>query len=163
MVITDPALIRMETKLLKKAVFADADIKRGEEIYRLTGSYLTLAQSNALGRNKNHTLQVGKNKYLYPDAPGKYIRHSCNPNCGITAGMQLVALRDIKAGEELNFDYSTTMLERSWIMRCECGQPQCRGLIKDFDTLPKATQKKYIGLGIVQPFITEHLKQRKLL
>ncbi len=41
----------------------------------------------------------------------------------------LVALRDISVDEELHFDYSTTMSEGDWTMRCRCGAAQCRSLI----------------------------------
>ena len=36
------------------------------------------------------------------------VNHSCEPNCGIRNACGLVALRDIKDGEEITYDYCMT-------------------------------------------------------
>jgi hypothetical protein len=72
--------------------------------------------------------------------------------------MEFYTLRDIKSGEELLWDYSTSMLERHWTMNCHCGSPLCRKVVQDFDLLPKGTQNKYLQHKIVLPFIMEMLK-----
>ena len=64
-------------------------------------------------------------------------------------------------GEEIRFDYSTTMLERAWELNCACGSPRCRGLIQDFDLLPIALQTFYLRLGIVQNFIVNEIESVK--
>ncbi|MBK9208591.1 MAG: SET domain-containing protein-lysine N-methyltransferase [Anaerolineales bacterium] len=38
--------------------------------------------------------------------PNDCFNHSCNPNLGFFGQIGLVALRDIKTGEELMFDYA---------------------------------------------------------
>jgi hypothetical protein len=103
-------------------------------------------------------LQIGPDLYINPESPGKFINHSCDPNCGLV-NLMLTAIRDIKQGEELSYDYSTTMLERHWVMNCACGYDACRKVIEDFDMLPRERQKYYMNLGVVQPFIVEFLKQ----
>lgn len=82
------------------------------------------------------------------------MNHSCNPNCGIRNGV-LVALRNIIEGEEIAYDYSTTMDERYWTMACRCGAAACRGIVDDFRTLPEELRRQYLSLGIVMPFIAE--------
>ena len=33
-----------------------------------------------------------------------FINHSCNPNCGISGSLKIVAMRNIMPGEEITFD-----------------------------------------------------------
>ena len=95
---------------------------------------------------KDEYLQVAENLYVGPDErpddPGDFINHSCDPNCAIrvayrTIGgvsgwvIMLVALRDIAVGEELTYDYMATMYNDSWEIPCNCGSPQCRGMISE--------------------------------
>lgn len=137
-----------------KGIFTSKDIKKGSVICTFNGRKMTFIEAKALGRNESYALQIGHDLYIYLDAPEKFINHSCEPNCGLR-GLELIALADIKAGEQLFYDYSTTMLERSWTMVCHCGTKNCRKIITDFDLTPQATQAKYIHLGVVQPFIVD--------
>lgn len=60
---------------------------------------------------------------------GRYVNHSCAPNCGGTEFGFELALRDIEAGEELSNDYATLFLGASEGFDCRCGSPGCRGEI----------------------------------
>jgi SET domain-containing protein len=73
---------------------------------------------------------VGGNEALF-------INHSCNPNCeAVDDGGRIFieAMRNIRPGEELTYDYH---LERDgrwrkeWAERyaCRCGAPNCRGTL----------------------------------
>ena len=62
-----------------------------------------------------------------------YLCHSCEPNCEFIIGDDLacglVALRDIEAGESINFDYDTTEDDLTGDrggFECHCGAPACR-------------------------------------
>lgn len=58
---------------------------------------------------------------------GRYVNHSCRPNC-LSPGYDFeIAVRDIEVGEELTDDYGTLNLE--WSFECRCGNPGCRGKI----------------------------------
>jgi hypothetical protein len=92
------------------------------------------------------------------EKPGRYVNHSCVPNAGIKQHTQLVALRDISRGEEICYDYSTTMHENHWTMICKCGAPGCRKIVRDFRSLPEPLQRRYLDLEIVQPFIMLQLQ-----
>ncbi len=63
--------------------------------------------------------------------PARWINHSCAPNCEsqqIRGRIWIVALRDIAAGEELNFDYGYSYAE--WQHHpCRCGAARCVGYI----------------------------------
>ena len=62
----------------------------------------------------------------------KPINHSCDPNAWLE-GMNLVARRVIKAGEEITIDYATFYNERMGDFVCHCGATDCRGIIKGSD------------------------------
>ncbi len=73
-----------------------------------------------------------------------YINHSCNPNSGLiikNEKVNLIAIKNIKNGKEITYDYSTTINEDNWKMRCNCGSKICRKIIKDFKYLPKNIKK----------------------
>ena len=58
---------------------------------------------------------------------GRYLNHSCEPNCGGSEYWFEVALRDIEVGEQLSNDYATLYMRPSEGFVCRCGAPTCRG------------------------------------
>jgi uncharacterized protein len=69
--------------------------------------------------------------------PAKWINHSCDPNCvarGEGEQIFIDALRTIRPGEELAYDYKITLEERHTPAvkkryQCLCGTHKCRGTI----------------------------------
>jgi uncharacterized protein len=143
-----------------KGVFAASVIPAGTVLFKIKGKHLSFEETIALEENESYCLQVGLKEYIALHYPVFLINHSCNPNCGINLLLEFITLREILKDEELRWDYSTSMLERYWQMECRCGEQNCREMVSDFDFLPKATQKKYLKMGIVLPFIVEWLKGR---
>lgn len=148
-------MINIQQSKFGKGLFASVDIPKNTVITRVTGRPMNFADTVALKEKESHTLQTGIDQYILCDPPFLYSNHSCEPNCGLTPNLELKTLRNIRQGEELLWDYSTSMLERHWTMKCNCGSAGCRGLITDFDLLPEQLQQKYIRLNIVLPFIVE--------
>jgi hypothetical protein len=67
---------------------------------------------------------------------GRYVNHSCDPNC-LSAGFQFeFAVRDIASGEQLTDDYGLMNLESP--MECRCGSAECRGIIYPDDVVDHA-------------------------
>ena len=60
---------------------------------------------------------------------GRYMNHSCEPNCGGSEFWFEVALRDIEPGEQLTNDYATLYMRSSEGFDCRCGVPSCRGIV----------------------------------
>ncbi|XVE95547.1 hypothetical protein REPUB_Repub02eG0107100 [Reevesia pubescens] len=67
---------------------------------------------------------------------GRFINHSCDPNCRTEKWMVngeicigLFALKDIKKGEEVTFDYNYVRVFGAAAKKCHCGSPHCRGYI----------------------------------
>lgn len=67
---------------------------------------------------------------LWDDNPSGWApqNHSCDPNTGYV-GLNVVALRAIKKGEELTLNYASFLDETMEPFNCRCGAPNCRGLI----------------------------------
>ena len=155
-----------------KGVVAERAYSKGELIIQPKGRILHSRKINWKSKEKYgmNYLQVSPWKYLEPVDPLlRYINHSCNPDMGyksIKGKPSFIAIKKIKKGQELDFDYSTTMLEEwdediSSLRKCTCGSKNCREYIRDFRNLPKKTQKRYISLGVVPDYILKHMKRKK--
>lgn len=143
-------------------VFAGRAFRAGERLFLLTGDELTKAQILTEGEeHAANAYQIDDDLYIYPLNPeGRFANHSCEPNAGLWEDREMIALRDIKSGEEIVLDYSTTMSEQHWTMACTCGAAACRGLVGDFHELPKSLQQRYLRLGVVQRFIVRQVFER---
>lgn len=62
----------------------------------------------------------------------KPINHSCDPNSWLE-GLNLVARRQIRAGEEITIDYGTFYNELMAEFACSCGARECRRTIRGTD------------------------------
>lgn len=71
-----------------------------------------------------------------------YSNHSCEPNIGVQGQIIFVALRDIRAGEELTHDWAMTD-DDDYEMECRCGASNCRRIITGQDWRRKDLQDKY--------------------
>ncbi|RLC52102.1 MAG: hypothetical protein DRI23_00925 [Candidatus Cloacimonadota bacterium] len=101
----------------------------------------------------DHTDYVGNGFYVIDMSPVSYMNHSCNPNCvykfQTIAKKFVIALRDIKSGEELTHDYTACSIDQfdkvgHWVLQCECGSSNCRRIITgDFLQMPEDWQRKY--------------------
>ena len=147
---------------LGKAIFARHSISEGELICRFGGTLFHIKELPARRRNTHdYFLQVGDFVFLGKSKNlDDYMNHSCDPSCGLLYlpdGIYLKALRDISHGEEITYDYSTTMWQTGESMRCKCRSSKCREVVQDFDQLPEEIKVDYLGKGIVLPFIrTNH-------
>jgi uncharacterized protein len=142
-------------------IFANRDIARGETILKLSGPVIDFAETKRRGPQKCVAIQVGEDRYIDARPPGAFVNHSCEPNAGIRQDRNLVALRAIRKGREIRFDYSTTMEERPFTMQCRCGAPGCRHVIKDFPALPEHVRERYIAQGIVMSFIVHRSRSKR--
>ena len=134
-------------------LFATRPIRAGEIILPLRGARYGRDDPIHDSERGANLLQTGYRTYVLLEPPAVYANHSCDPNAGVVDSRRLVALRDIAAGREIRFDYSTTMDENFWTMRCRCGAPGCRGTIGDFKGLPAEVRRRYLDLGVVPRFI----------
>jgi hypothetical protein len=62
-----------------------------------------------------------------------FMNHSCRPNVGFDARGDVVAARDIGAGEELRIDYGSFMVNVDQAFLCRCGSDGCRRRVRRDD------------------------------
>ena len=96
-------------------------------------------------------MQVGEDLWLCSpgDALDDCFNHSCDPNIGfITGEPVLYALRDVAPGEELCWDYSTSLSETGWTLECLCGSPRCRGTVQSFPALARDDQERLLPIAL---------------
>ena len=101
-------------------------------------------------------IQVEDRHFLVPRPIGKgdYVNHSCNPNAGLSGQIGLVAIRDIKIGEEVCFDYAMSDTMPYDEFNCGCGAASCRGTVGGNDWQIPQLQKKYAG------YFSPHVQRR---
>lgn len=130
-----------------KGVFARLPIARGETIIEYTGEIISWPE--ALRRHPhdpadpNHTFyfSLDDGSHVIDAKHGgnaaRWINHACEPNCEAdeTEGRVFIkALRKLKPGEELFYDYGLVINERYTAKlkkeyECRCGSKLCRGTL----------------------------------
>lgn len=134
-----------ESSIHGHGMFSTKDIKKGKTVFIFKGKIINwLVRDQKSSLTGPNWVGIGKSKWIDPIILGERINHSCNPNCGIKGKIKVVALRDIKKGEEITIDYSITEIDRLWYMNCHCGSKNCRKVIRSIQFLPKATYNKYM-------------------
>jgi len=144
-----------------QGVFALVDIPKGERIVEYTGEIISWKEAQRRHphdpEQPNHTFYFHvDDKHvidaLYGGNESRWINHSCGPNCEADeedGRIYIKALRKIKAGEELSYDYGlvideplTPALKADY--PCWCGSAHCRGtlLSSDLETAEGKKKKK---------------------
>ena len=138
-----------------QGVFAAEPIPAGALIAPFTGPFLRYNQTD----ESTYALQIGPDLYIGGSGDvDDLFNHSCDPNAWVKiegTSAELRAIRDISPGEEICFDYSTTLDEGDFTMRCACGSAACRGVIGDGKDLPADVWTRYMTLGILASYVQE--------
>jgi hypothetical protein len=145
-----------------KGVFALQDIAEGETLIEYVGEVISWEQAQDRHphdpNDPNHTFYFHVNEDKVIDAlhggnSSRWINHSCDPNCEADEENERIfikALRNIHAGEELNYDYGL-IIDEPYTKKllaeypCWCGAKNCRGTLlspKDRADTPKIPGQK---------------------
>ena len=141
-----------ESKIHGRGLFATADIAAGEVVAVKGGHIISREQlrGQVTPRLGPVEIQIGDDLFITPVTQGQrdgsmlYSNHSCNANLGMRGEITFVALRDIRAGEELTHDWATTD-DDDYSLQCKCGSPQCRGTLTGKDWQRPELQERYAG------------------
>ena len=129
-----------------RGVFALQDIAEGEVLIEFVGEIISWPEAQARHphdpTDPNHTFYFHLNESHVIDAKvggnsSRWINHACDPNCEAdeqNGRVFIRALRNIRAGEELNYDYGLIIDERytpklKAEYPCWCGASVCRGTL----------------------------------
>ncbi len=138
-----------ESKKGGKGLFAKKDINKEEVVFIKSGHILDGKQTKNFAEELgDYYLQIHDDFYISPTTKDEvlstaiFINHSCEPNVGPDGQITFIALRDIKAGEELCYDYAMTTAH-PYELKCHCGSKRCRKTITGNDWKLKELQEKY--------------------
>ena len=98
------------------------------------------------------TIQIDKNTHisLSPEFL-QFTNHSCNPNVFFdTNSMQLIALKEIRANDQLCFFYPSTELDMAQPFTCNCGSNNCLNTIRGALHVPKDLLLQYKLTDFIQ-------------
>lgn len=129
---------------------AKQDTPKGTPLFRILG--------DPNSSPHKYSIQLDYGLHLHPQKEHlwKMMNHSCAPNCLIDfKTWTFVALRDVKKGEELTFNYLTTEYEMVSPFRCRCEKANCKGEIRGFKFLSSAHLEELALYG--SPYFLRHL------
>ncbi len=152
-------------------VFAVVEIKKGEivadgipvEDFSETIPWEDFKHLNVEVQEKVKSFCVGTPKGFVPPENMDfnklsiewYFNHACNGNLGFDENGNFIAIKNIKKGEELTYDYGLVESYPYFIMMCECKGRKCRKLItgNDWKSIIKDKNKnKYLHPFLVEAF-----------
>ncbi len=125
-----------------QCVLATRDIAAGEVVERFEGR--EVAYEDVPDEEVVYVISFAPYRWLIPEANGRFLNHSCDPNCVVRGTREVVARRAVAKGEELTIAYDAAELadvlrhpdhyfwDPRWTFRCGCGAPGCRGTIDGY-------------------------------
>ena len=148
-----PDLVVTRSAISGNGLFAGADIAAGERVLRLGGRLMTTAELDAHITERNAagsyvdtiTISEGVHLVLPPDTIVHFANHSCDPNAWHAGPFDIVARRDIRAGDEVTIDYGTHSGAPGFVMQCDCGTTHCRRFVTSNDWQIAELQERYEG------------------
>jgi SET domain-containing protein len=141
-----PRIIVRNSRIHGRGVYAARRLKAGEVIIEYKGERIGWKEADRRPPSDpddpHHTFyfSLSDGRTVIDANVGgnaaRWINHSCDPNCETEESddgrVFIQAMRDIRKGEELNYDYAlvidermTPSLKRSYA--CHCGARNCRG------------------------------------
>lgn len=150
-----PRIVRRQSPIHGFGVFANVDLPADATLIEYAGDRITpedAATRYGDNRGSGHTFLFTANEHWLIDGNrggnlSRWINHSCEPNCKAEVHVDIdgderrdkvwiSTLRDIRAGEEITFDYAIVMPgevtpEERAQWACRCGAPACSGSMLD--------------------------------
>ena len=133
-----------KSKIHGRGLFATADIAK-DEIVAVKGGHIVDRETlhgKITPRLGPVEIQIDDHLFIAPvtneerEGSMLYSNHSCD--------ITFVAMRDIRAGEELTHDWATTD-DDDYSIACKCGSPKCRKVLTGKDWQRPELRKRYAG------------------
>ncbi len=128
-----------KSKIDKKGLYASCNIKKGTKIIEYKGKIISVKKSKTDPKfdNEKAIYLFNINKRFDLDGDFKFntarlINHSCDPNCEVFGeGLKVwvYAMKDIRKGDELSYDYGFSYDENFRQFPCNCRSKKCVGYI----------------------------------
>jgi SET domain-containing protein len=135
-----------------RGLFATADVAK-DEIVAVKGGHIVdreTLRGKITPRLGPVEIQIDDDLFIAPvteeerEGSMLYSNHSCDANIGMRGEITFVAMRHIRAGEELTHDWATTD-DDDYSVECKCGAPNCRKILSGKDWQRPELQARYAG------------------
>lgn len=143
-------IVFKKTRKYGTSIFAARNFRKGEIVFVVSGPIVK--------KPSIYTVPIDFGLYIDPLPPGKLLNHSCEPSCGVRHRTEVVAMRNVKRGDEITIDYAmivpkygSKLLKQD--ITCHCGSKSCRGEFGSYEKLPLKLKMKYKG------FISDYLSR----
>ena len=148
-----------------RGLFARRAIRKGEVVAIKGGHILDRrALARVEGKIAQSFIQIADGFFIGAATAAEvkrnklFINHSCAPNVGILGQIIFIAMRDVRAGEELTYDWA--MEENAPARtRCACRARRCRKTLTGQDWKDPALQKRY--RGYFSTYLQDKIKRRR--
>ncbi|HEX3663069.1 MAG TPA: SET domain-containing protein-lysine N-methyltransferase [Acidobacteriaceae bacterium] len=127
--------------------YTTVPIRKGARVVEYTGRRIPKDEADEKYENSPTTYLFGVGDgSLVIDGHGTamFINHSCEPNCEteeIDGRVWIMAIRGIKPGEELTYDYFLYDGDDDEAL-CNCGSPRCRKSMYSPEEIRRRARKK---------------------
>ena len=159
-----PAIEVRQSNVHGQGVFATRAIPKGRRIVEYTGERMAWEAASE-DPDDPHTFLFGLSdtddviNAAIGGNEARWINHSCDPNAGLNGQIVLVAMHEIATGEEIRFDYAMSDVTDYDEFKCECGAPNCRGVVRGSDWRRPELWEKYAGY--FSPYIQRRIEKLK--
>ena len=141
-----------ESRIHGRGLFATTDIAKNEIVAVKGGHIISREELREITPRLGPVeIQIDDDLFIAPVTEDEregsmlYSNHSCDANIGMRGEITFVAMRDIRAGEELTHDWAMTDDDDDYAVECKCGAPNCRGRLTGKDWQRPELQKHYAG------------------
>ncbi len=145
-----------------QGVFSKRFFKTGDLVHILSGDRLTAKQIDiridAGEETCDDPFQISRRMYIDLNELSRTFNHSCDSNTGIRQESKLFAIREINPGDEITYDYSTTVPKYKswWKMKCQCRSKICRKFVSSYNTIPRKQLQKYLDLRVLPLWVRQY-------
>jgi hypothetical protein len=135
-----------------RGLFAQATFSPGSKLLDLGG----IIRRTVDLQDDEMALQIGPDQWLCSKGENldDFANHSCEPNAGFLQANELAlyALKTISPGEEITWDYSTSINESDWDLDCQCGSTRCRKTVLPWHQLKPSEREelRHIAIGFLR-------------
>src|SRR6266446_6851141 len=140
-------LIVRSSEIHAAGVYTTTPVKKGDHVVEYTGPRINREEADRRYEGREHTYLFGLDNgvdIIDGDGVAAFINHCCDPNCEtdeIDGKVWIIAIRNIKAGEELSYDYNLYDGDDDPCI-CSCGTKKCRGTMYTDEEIEKLKAAK---------------------
>lgn len=141
------SLIIRSSEIHAAGCYTTSPIRKGARVTEYTGPRISKDKGDEIyeGRAVTYLFGIDDGETVI-DGHGMamFINHSCDPNCETEQDddgrVWVIARRNIRAGEELTYDY--LLYDGDDEAPCYCGSPKCRGTMFSQEEVEKKQKQK---------------------